>query len=67
MVFYVDNGGIGLEQRLQPGIDAMITALDEKGLQRDKDYRLVIDSNAKHFEAAWAKRLPEALTWLLGQ
>jgi len=60
---YIDNGGLGLEQRLQPGIDEMLFALKKKGYQ--KNMLWVIDENAKHTEAAWAKRFPEALVWLM--
>jgi predicted alpha/beta superfamily hydrolase len=59
--FYIDNGGIGLESQLQPGIDAMVTALNQKGYKQSKDYSLIIDHQAKHFEADWAKRFPGAL------
>jgi predicted alpha/beta superfamily hydrolase len=60
--FYIDNGGVGLETQLQPGIDEMMTALKQKGYQEGKDYYYVIDSTAKHFESDWAKRFPKAIT-----
>jgi len=60
---YIDNGGLGLEQRLQPGIDDMLQVLKEKGYQDDMLW--IVDKTAKHTEAAWAKRLPEALIWLM--
>ncbi len=59
--FYIDNGGVGLEIQLQPGVDAMIAALKEKGYQEGKDYVYVSDPTAQHFEAAWAKRFPDAI------
>lgn len=59
--FYIDNGGVGLESQLQPGVDEMITALKSKGYQEGKDFSVVIDPTAKHSEADWAKRLPNAL------
>ncbi|PWJ36025.1 alpha/beta hydrolase-fold protein [Sediminitomix flava] len=59
--FYIDNGGIGLEQKLQPGIDEMIKVLQEKGYILNQDLFYVIDENAQHNEAAWAKRMPKAL------
>lgn len=64
---YIDNGGIGLEEQLQPGITDMLNALNQQGYKKDKDYLWVLDQNAKHFEAAWAKRMPNALIWLLGK
>jgi predicted alpha/beta superfamily hydrolase len=59
---YIDNGGIDLETRLQPGVDDMIKALDKKGYKKDKDYFVVIDKNAAHTESEWAKRMPFPLT-----
>ena len=59
--FYIDNGGIGLESQLQPGIDAMISALKEKGYAEGKNYSYTINSKAKHFESDWAKRFPRAI------
>ena len=64
--FYIDNGGVGLEKRLQPGIDAMLKTLDKKGYVPHQDYFWVLDEKAEHNEAAWAKRMPEALTLLFG-
>ena len=63
--FYIDNGGIGLESQLQPGVDEMIKALKAKGYQEGKDFVVVIDPNAKHSEADWAKRFPNALQLVL--
>ena len=63
--FYIDNGGIGLESELQPGIDEMLQALKEKKYKDGKDYLFVLDKAASHNEAAWAKRFPEALLWLM--
>jgi predicted alpha/beta superfamily hydrolase len=64
---YIDNGGIDLEARLQPGIDEMLAALQAQGYRADKDYLWVLDEKAQHTEAAWAKRMPKALTFLLGK
>lgn len=59
--FYIDNGGVGLETQLQPGVDEMIAALKAKGYKEGKDFVYVHDPTAKHFEADWAKRFPNAL------
>ena len=64
---YIDNGGVGLETRLQPGIDDMLTALSEKGYIQDRDYFWVKDLTAEHNESAWAKRLPNALIRVFAQ
>ena len=63
---YIDNGGIGLDEELQPGIDEMIAALKEKGLTAGKDFFWVKASEARHNEAAWNKRIPGALKLLFG-
>ena len=63
--FYIDNGGIALEARLQPGIDKMMKALQNKGYQEGKDYFWIKDNQAQHNEAAWAKRFPTAIEWIM--
>ncbi len=65
LFFYIDNGGIDLEERLQPGIDDMLAALKEKGYKEGEDFIWVKDAQAKHFETAWAKRMPVALKHIL--
>ncbi|WP_276497726.1 alpha/beta hydrolase-fold protein [Pontibacter litorisediminis] len=62
--FYIDNGGVELEQQLQPGIDDMLQALQQKGYREGKEYTWVKDEQAKHFESAWGKRMPQALKLL---
>jgi predicted alpha/beta superfamily hydrolase len=59
--FYIDNGGIGLEQQLQPGIDEMLKTLTNKGYRAGRDLIYVSDPTAKHNEEAWALRFPYAL------
>jgi len=54
---YIDNGGVGLEKELQPGIDEMLIALKDKGYMENQDLLWVKDSSAEHDEAAWAKRV----------
>ena len=61
---YLDNGALGLDSQLQPGIDAMLTALKVKGYQAGKDFIFLRDPTAKHSEADWAKRFPNALRLL---
>jgi predicted alpha/beta superfamily hydrolase len=63
--FYIDNGGIGLESELQPGIDEMIEALKAKKYKEGKDYLFVLEEAASHNEAAWAQRFPTAILWLV--
>jgi predicted alpha/beta superfamily hydrolase len=59
--FYIDNGGIGLEEELQPGIDRMLAFLEGRGYVRGEDFVFVLDRDARHFEAAWAERFPGAI------
>ncbi|MCX6175027.1 MAG: alpha/beta hydrolase-fold protein [Ignavibacteriales bacterium] len=57
LLIYIDNGGVGLETVLQPGVDKMIEVLKEKGYKEGKDLFVFLDKNAEHNEAAWAKRV----------
>ncbi len=66
LLFYIDNGGINLEIRLQPGIDEMIEALKEKDYIPEKDFYVTIDKDADHNEAAWAKRMWRPLKLFFG-
>ena len=65
--FYLDNGGVGLESQLQPGIDEMIRVLKSKGYKEGEDFVFVSDPTAQHFEAAWAKRFPNALRLVMAK
>ena len=60
LTFYIDNGGVGLEEQLQPGIDDMLEALEARGYKKDKDFFYITDKKARHFESDWAKRMPNA-------
>lgn len=55
--FYIDNGGVGLDEKLQPGVDEMISALKEKGYEQGKDLYWFFDLTAEHNERAWSKRV----------
>jgi predicted alpha/beta superfamily hydrolase len=65
--FYIDNGGPGLEQQLQPGVDEMLKALYDKGYKKGRDFIYVSDPTALHNEQAWAKRFPQALRLVAGR
>ena len=54
---YIDNGGIGLEQKLKPGVDEMLAALKSKGYEEGKEIRYYQNENAEHNERAWSKRV----------
>ena len=60
---WIDNGTVGLEAELQPGIDRMTALLEAEGAcSTTKIYQ-----GARHFEADWGERLAEAITWVNGQ
>jgi predicted alpha/beta superfamily hydrolase len=63
---YIDLGGVGLESKLQPGVDAMLTALKEKGFKEGKDLYYFKDPNAEHNERAWSKRVWRFLEFMFG-
>ena len=63
VAFYIDNGGVGLDSQLQPGVNAMLSALQKKGYTQDIDLKYVPDIRANHSEASWAKRFPQAIIW----
>lgn len=52
---FIYNGGIGLEEQLQPGIDEMMHVLNEKGFVENQDLLFIKDSSAEHNESAWGK------------
>lgn len=60
---WIDNGTVGLEAELQPGIDRMTEFLSAHGACTTTR----IYEDARHFEADWGERLGEALTWVLAQ
>ncbi len=63
---YFDNGGLGLEQRLQPGITMMMVRLQQKGFELDQDLVFFLDETADHNELAWAARVWRPLEFLFG-
>lgn len=67
ILIYADNGGKGLEERLQPGIDDMLEVLQDKGYEKGKDLIWVKAPEAEHSEGAWAERAPEVLNLFYGR
>lgn len=63
--FYIDNGGVDLEEILQPGIDRAIEYLKKLGFEEGKDLYYIVDKTAIHHETAWAVRFPDALKFVL--
>ncbi|MFY0686702.1 MAG: alpha/beta hydrolase [Cyclobacteriaceae bacterium] len=57
LMLYIDNGGVDLEERLQPGIDEMLEALQDNGFVQEEDLFWVLDKTAEHTEKAWANRI----------
>ena len=63
--FYIDIGGVGLEERLRPGVDAMVAALVARRYVEGRDLLVVRDPAAQHNELAWRARFPAALAWIM--
>lgn len=66
VMFYIDNGGVDLEKRLQPGVDEMISALELQGYKLGKDIYYFRDENAVHNEKAWSTRVFRFLEYFFG-
>jgi len=64
---YIDNGSLGLEEKLQPGVNEMLSLLEKKGYVRGKDLEYFKAANAEHNERAWAKRNWRWLEFLFGK
>lgn len=65
--FYIDNGGLDLEEKLQPGVDEMLSALEKQGYQRGRDIYYYKDYKATHNELAWAGRAYRFLEYFFGK
>ncbi|AFH49594.1 Putative hydrolase [Ignavibacterium album JCM 16511] len=61
---YIDNGGVGLEAELQPGIDEMLKVLNDLGYKLNEDIMWIKDNEAEHNEIAWSKRAPKFIKFL---
>jgi predicted alpha/beta superfamily hydrolase len=60
---YIYNGGIGLEEKIQVGIDKMLTALKDKGYELNKDIIWEKENSAEHNESAWGKKVYQFLEY----
>ncbi len=63
--FFIANGGVGLDAQLQPGVNAMLSALQKKGYEGGKEVKYENDIKANHSEASWAKVFPHAIVWCI--
>jgi len=64
---YIDNGGLGLEQELQPGCDEMFIALKKIGFVDGQNLLWYHEPSAEHNERAWAARLWRPLLYMFGR
>jgi enterochelin esterase-like enzyme len=64
---YLDNGDVGLEERLQPGNDEVMSELEKKGYRSGIDFTWYLDKGAEHGEEAWARRGHRFIRWLLSE
>jgi predicted alpha/beta superfamily hydrolase len=63
---YMDNGGVGLDGRLQAGCDAMLRALLDNGFKMGENLEWYHDREAEHNERAWSKRVWRPLSFMYG-
>ena len=61
---YIDNGEVGLESELRPGIDDMLIALQNKKYQLGCNLVWYKYYNAQHSERDWSKRVWRMLKFL---
>ena len=63
---YMDNGGVGLDDRLQAGCEAMLRALQANGFKMGENLEWYRDPEAEHNERAWSKRVWRPLLFMYG-
>ena len=56
---YLDNG------TREPSARRLNTLLGKKGYRQGVDLKYVVEPDGEHTESAWARRLPDALRFLL--
>ena len=61
---YIDNGGVGLDAKLQPGCESMVAALKKQGFKEGENLEVFYDPKADHNERAWAKRVYRPLLFM---
>jgi len=66
VAIYIDNGGIGVEDSLQAGINDMLSVLKKNGYAENGDLYWYKDAGAKHTESDWAKRIWRPLIYMFG-
>lgn len=64
---YIDNGGIGVEDTLQAGCNAMLKALTAQGFREGENLQWFFDPRAEHNEPAWARRVWRPLNFMFGK
>lgn len=64
---YIDNGGVNLEKKLQPGCDLMVEALQNAGYKQAEDLLWFMALGANHNEKDWSERLWRPLEFFFGK
>jgi len=64
---YIDNGGLGVDSLLQPGVSNMIKALYNKGFVNGEDLIYKIYPEAEHNEKAWSERVAKFLRYFFSE
>lgn len=65
--FYMDHGGVGLDEQLQAGAVEMLSILQELGYEQGRNLVWFRDAEADHHEAAWARRVWMPLLYFFGE
>lgn len=63
----MDDGGVGLDLKLKPGYDDMVSILQTKGYIKGKDLEFYFDEDAEHTERDWAKRVWRPIIFFYGK
>ena len=63
---YMDDGGVGLDNQLLPGCEAMLRALQANGFTMGENLEWYHDPEAEHSERSWSKRVWRPLLFMYG-
>lgn len=64
---YFDIGTTGLDRRLKPQFEEMISLLAEKGFEKNRQLFVYTDTGADHSEKFWARRFKQPLRFFWGE
>lgn len=64
---YIDDGGVGIDSMLLPGVNAMIKALKDNNYKENKNFVFNFYPKAEHNEKNWAERVWNPLLFMFGK